>query len=222
MKHLASESEMARKKPSGLTRPREWKAQRRVVKLYCEGEVTERQYFEAVKRLPVVRNGIAVEIRPDVSGSSPLTLVSHAMADLRETEVDERWCVFDIEAKADRPGHHPNLAEAKQLAAANNIRVAVSNPCFELWLALHHVDHTAHLTTTAAIRMRKTLDGSDGKEVDGSKYVGGLQVAAERAAALDRKHRLDGTFFPHDNPSSGVYRLLSAFSVVSLSSQPAS
>ncbi len=79
----------------------------------------------------------------------------------------------------------------------------------------------SHLTTVDAVRLRRKLDESEGKEVDGAKYVGNIQVAAERAAALDRKHHLDGTFFPHDNPSSGVYRLLSALGVVSLSSQAA-
>ena len=33
-------------------------------------------------------------------------------------------------------------------AGANGIRLAISNPCFELWLILHFQDHTAWLDNT--------------------------------------------------------------------------
>ena len=32
---------------------------------------------------------------------------------------------------------HPNIPEAKQMAKANDINLAISNPSFELWLLLH-------------------------------------------------------------------------------------
>jgi hypothetical protein len=50
---------------------------------------------------------------------------------------DEVWCVFDVD-------EHPKLAEARDQANANGIQLAVSNPCFELWLLLHFQEHRAH------------------------------------------------------------------------------
>jgi hypothetical protein len=47
-----------------------------------------------------------------------------------EAEIDEFWCVFDVEW----PRNHPGLLEAVQQAQANGIYLAISNPCFELWL----------------------------------------------------------------------------------------
>jgi hypothetical protein len=34
--------------------------------------------------------------------------------------------------------------------------------------------------------------------------------AVRRAAGLDTRHLRDGTVFPHDNPASGMHRLLAA------------
>ena len=43
---------------------------------------------------------------------------------------DEVWCVHDVD-------DHPRLDEARIMARDNDISLAVSNPCFELWLLLH-------------------------------------------------------------------------------------
>ena len=51
--------------------------------------------------------------------------------------------------------------------ASVDIHVDVSNPCFELWLALHFDDHTAGLDTAAATHLRRILDGTSGKDLDG-------------------------------------------------------
>ena len=91
-----------------------------------------------------------------------------------------------------------------------DVRVAVSNPCFELWLALHFEDHTAWLDTAAATRLRRSHDGSKGKGLDGATYMSRRGDAARRARSLGEAHRRNGTGFPHDNPSSGMYRFLEA------------
>jgi hypothetical protein len=51
---------------------------------------------------------------------------------------DEVWCVFDVD-------EHHYLPEARQQAADNGIHVALSNPCFELWVLLHFRNQTAHI-----------------------------------------------------------------------------
>jgi len=55
----------------------------------------------------------------------------------REKEVNllynSVWCVFDVD-------DHPRVADARQMAADNGIELAISNPCFELWLLLHFRD----------------------------------------------------------------------------------
>ena len=107
-------------------------------------------------------------------------------------------------------GEKTEPAYLKALKREPAVRVAVSNPCFELWLALHFEDQTAWLDTAAATRLRRTLDGASGKDLDGDTYMSRRAAAARRARALDERHRGNDTEFPHDNPSSGMFRFLDA------------
>ena len=123
-----------------------------------------------------------------------------------DAEIDEFWCVFDVEW----PRNHPGLEEAIQQAHANGIELAISNPCFELWLILHFRDHTAWLDNDEARRLRRQLDGSSNKGLLAARYMPFTADAARRAARLAKRHQQDGTAFPHDNPSSGMHRLVAA------------
>ena len=141
----------------------------------------------------------------------PLTLVNAAAEARTRTsreqgEVDEVWCLFDVEW----PRNHPDLPEAKARADRSDVRLAISNPCFELWLALHFEDHTAPLDNRAARNLLRDHDKSSGKGLDGSEYMPRRADAAQRARALTAKHAGDGTEFPNDNPSSGMYLFLEA------------
>jgi hypothetical protein len=98
-----------------------------------------------------------------------------------EAEIDEFWCVFDVEW----PRNHPGLEEAVWQARANSIKLAVSNPCFELWLILHFQDHAAWLDNNQARRLRRQLDGSGDKGLEAAKYMPFTADAARRAAGLD-------------------------------------
>ena len=94
----------------------------------------------------------------------PLTLVKQAVEAKRrsleeEGEVDEFWCVFDVEW----PDNHPGLRPAVDLARAHGIYLAISNPCFEIWLALHLTDHASWCNNDDARRLRRKLDGQDDK-----------------------------------------------------------
>lgn len=203
-----------RARPGGrhaLDRKVEIRNPKKTLVVYCEGIRTEPEYLEALKKLPAVRTAAAVELRIESqeSGSAPLTLVESAVAARRraaqeEGEVDEFWCVFDVEW----PKNHPNLAQATRLASLNNINLAISNPCFELWLILHFKKHTGWLDNNAAKKLRSKCDGGSGKGVKTNLYLPKIQLACERAKQLNTMHAGNGTQFPHDNPSSGMYRLV--------------
>jgi hypothetical protein len=201
-----------------LRRRTETRTPRKTLVLFCEGERSEPDYFEALKREPQVRELAAVDVRidEDSAGSDPLTLVRAAIcarerAQGAEGEIDEFWCVFDVEWKTYRR-NHPTLMEAVRLAHDNDIRLAISNPCFELWLVLHFKTWTRWLNNTDARRERRACDGQADKGVAGALYMPKRSVAAKRAKALDAKHAGDGTPFPDDNPSSGVFRIIESVS----------
>lgn len=188
-------------------------APRRTVLVFCEGTKTEPDYLRALKRERVVREVASVEIRVAGKGSSadPFALVTaavkaHDLSTRGELEVDEIWCLYDVEW----PQNHSHLPEAAELAKRHGIRVAISNPCFELWLVLHFQDQTAWLDTAAATRLRRQHDPRTDKGLDGATYMPRRDAVARRARSLDARHEGNGTGFPNDNPSSGMYRFLDA------------
>lgn len=113
----------------------------------CEGEKTEPFYFRALIREEALR---LVEVVIDDRSGVPKTLVERSIQLTRDAardakregddflRYDDVWCVFDVDS-------HPNLPGAKQQARDNGVHLAISNPCFELWLLLHFQDHTAFI-----------------------------------------------------------------------------
>lgn len=188
------------------------RTENRTFLIYCEGLRTETDYLEALKEQPEIRDGAAVEVRIDYekSGQPPMKLVEAAAdgpgVQDEDDEIDEVWCVFDVEW----PTNHPKLDEALELARSHGIRTAVSNPCFEYWLTLHFEQHLRWLTTAEACALRQSLDQSDGKEVDGAQYMPRRSTARRRARYIERRHENKGTEFPRNNPSSGMHALLAA------------
>lgn len=174
--------------------------------VFTEGRSSEPDYVNALRKLPHVARDVALTVEIFPEHGVPLTLVRHAIDYAGDEEIDQCWCVFDVEW----PLNHPNLHNAVQLAQANGISVAVSNPCFELWLVLHHQDY-AKFTNTGDIESHsRSLDGRRGKSIDPALYMPLRKDASQRAEALALRHERNDCRLPHDNPSSGMYKLVRA------------
>ena len=146
----------------------------------------------------------------DYEGGSPKTLVERAAARKRDSEEEARrardenlryeeiWCVFDID-------EHPKLPDARQQARDNGIELAVSNPCFELWLLLHFREQHAHIECKAVATLLKTYIRSYRKHVPFEVLRDGYSEAVQRAQRLDGHHIDVNTV--GGNPSTNVYQL---------------
>jgi RloB-like protein len=191
--------DLRRRKPIREPRPR--------VLVCCEGEVTEPSYFKGLKRKGQ-NNLLDVEVRP--GGSNPKTLVDFAAGRKKDTEnqarrqrddnlrYDEIWCVFDVDT-------HDHIPDAKQKAAANHIDLAISNPCFELWLLLHFQEQHAHIERRGVqSACRQHMPGYD-KEVPFDEIFPRYQDGVKRAQALEHWQETRGC--AGENPSTGVHRL---------------
>jgi hypothetical protein len=178
----------------------------RTIVVFCEGKNSEPDYVKGIKRLPSVADNTALNVEIHPKQGAPLTLVEMAVERKRDSEVDECWCLFDVEC----PQHHPNLDRAIALANAKGIKLAISNPCFEIWLMLHYNLHTRFVDTQEAERESRRLDGRAGKSIDADVYLPLRKTAARHAAILEKRHTGSGTNFPDDNPSSGMHRFLDA------------
>lgn len=183
----------------------------RTVVVFTEGKETECDYISALMKLPSVANDTALSIDIDPGhGIDPLTLVRHAAERLQSSEVDECWCVFDVEW----PQHHAHLEEARALASQKNVKLAISNPCFELWLILHSQLQSAFIDTGAAQQLCKALDKHQGKSINASEYMPKIPAAVKNAETLQKWHERNGTVFPDDNPSSGMAEFVRAIGAI--------
>ena len=185
------------------------KVQRTRFVIICEGEVTEPRYLKELARRPSVREVATLDIRG--MGREPRRLVEEAR-DVKRAErgqttgATQYWCVFDVEA----PIQHERLFEAIEMAHGNNIHVAVSNPCFELWLLLHYADRERWIDNSNCGKLLRENDHSQRKHLDAAAYMPLLTEAMQRANKLEALHERAGREFPDNNPSSTMNRLLQA------------
>lgn len=100
------------------------------MRILCEGEKTEPNYFEALRR----------ELRlagVKVKGPFPLKELPGEVRRSWSDDFDEVWCVVDVDER-DQEVRRLH-AELKRLRArkGKSVRKAASAPCFEYWLLLH-------------------------------------------------------------------------------------
>lgn len=180
---------------------------RPLILIVCEGTNTEPQYFESCS-LACHNPRVKVHIAPE--HGVPISLVEAAkerMLAARQRSrkekdenlaYDQVWCVFDVD-------DHPRVGEAKEMARANGIHVAVSNPCFELWLLLHFRDNPGPQTRGKIVgKLRKFVPEYE-KDVDYATYANGRPEAEKRAARMDATANADND--AGRNPTTGVFRL---------------
>ena len=106
-----------------------------------EGVLTEPEYLRVFSRIHGDRSVRVVPIRV---GGDPRAVVERAIEESERSKRDKLatrdsvWAMFDRDI-------HQQFDEARDLARGNGIRLAISNPCFELWGILHYQDQNAPL-----------------------------------------------------------------------------
>ena len=192
----------ARNRHRKPARRQPFKEPKRRLLIFCEGEVTEPTYLKGLVR--TIQNA-TVEIEVPRQHGVPLTLVKLAKDRKVAAEklarksgdayikYDETWCVFDID-------EHPNINDARQLANSSDIQLAISNPCFELWLLLHFRDSPGdrHRHDVQKI-LREILPRYD-KSFEFVDLIHGIQDAIERAVRLNGEAEDEGE--PFRNPTT--------------------
>ena len=109
-------------------------AQKQLLLIICEGENTERFYFES---FPVPSKTVIV----DGGRGSKTALVKYALAQKEKLKYEgyKIWCVFDYDVKPDECATQPqDFNNSIAMAQANGMFVAWSNDAFELWFYLHY------------------------------------------------------------------------------------
>jgi len=176
----------------------------------CEGTATEPYYL---KQCIDYYGAGAVHLRILKQTGVPLTLVDLAIQERERLMENYRktpeqysygfvvWAVFDRDI-------HPEYEQAIALAQKNNIMLAVSNPCFELWPYLHLSECGNHLHRhDMQAALAKVLPGYHHEKnpiIDFSRIAKNVDVAEKRASVLERDAE------PFCNPTTGMHRLVRA------------
>lgn len=185
---------------------------RKRILVVCEGEVTEPAYLRAFSN---ARRNSGVEVAIHGPGGDPVTLVDKATelrgvartrADAEHDEnvaYDETWCCFDVDAFG------PRVQTARDTARARGLRLAMSNPCFELWLLLHFRDNPGPQDRHAMQRRyRDEQPLVDDKHIDFEILAPRYEDAYQRAKRLHEAASRDGQ--PNRNATTEVYLLTDA------------
>ena len=180
----------------------------RLFLIACDDRYAPAQYF-GFFRSPRVR--IIVDPTLDTK-SAPQHVLSRLLArqDKEGLEPDdESWLVLDTDHNV-RPGHRATFIQTIQDAKAAGIEVALSCPCFEFWLLLHHVTEgeAAGLSSCSEIQdLIRLKVGSYNKLRLQREH---FRVGSATEAIL-RSERLDATVPGGDipqEPTTRVYKLL--------------
>ena len=170
-----------RKRPlDRRTRPEPYRDARLFV-IATEGEKTEKQYFSLFRN-----RRCQVKIITNTEGrSAPKYIFEQLKKFKKEYQLkgdDELWLMIDVDRWPKR-----ELAAASSQSAQNNFFLAVSNPCFEIWLYLHHASIRKKSISSGEMKqmLRDKLGSYNPSNLDLSRFVEKVDKAISRAKKLD-------------------------------------
>jgi hypothetical protein len=181
------------------TRRQAHRTPRTTVLIFCGAGCTEKDYFAGLRTFIGSRS---IDIVVTERSGSPDQVVGYAAAYGSGRDFEERWCIVDVD-HFEREGGKVSKAVAKGRAAG--INVAVSNPCFEYWLLIHHADKAfpAHVCQDIDQALRKEVPDYDKTCLRFEQFADGVPDAIKRAKKRDPSGTEHGI-----NPSSGVWVLV--------------
>lgn len=158
--------------------------------VFCEGD-TEVVYVEMLRayyRLPVhiIAKKTLLNVTP--------ALVERCKSAYVQTKTDQTFLMYDLDV--------PSMLQ--RLQKVPDATLLCSNPCFELWLILHHTEQKTELSSADCVNRLCSFEKHYKKGVllpaDKQALMANVSLAGRRAKAL--------TAF--NNPSSTVYVLIDA------------
>ena len=174
--------------------------------IVCEGQKTERIYFNRYKER---KSGLLI-ITPNSTVTDPENLVKIALSQIQKYDLDlsngdQVWCVFD----ADR-NTNDNIKKAIALAE-DKVKLCLSNPCFELWYLLHfsYFDNRI-LTSDIKTKIIEHIKDYDKVKDYFDILLSKRSIAIKYAKKLNQNHEATKTelLSMKSNPSTQVFKLV--------------
>jgi hypothetical protein len=181
----------------------------------CDDTYAPLQYFEFFRL-----SRIQVHVVPTTDGTSVASRVLDRLLQFEHEADDELWMLLDTD-HCTKGAHLGEFTNALRRAEDRNVRVALSNPCFEFWLLLHHLDGPDHeqfsMCVEVETRLRVILGEYNKKALRSTHYpLSSVAKACRHAERLDAM--VTGGKIPTAN-TSRVYQLWKAIAHKALPSQ---
>jgi hypothetical protein len=181
----------------------------------CDDTYAPKQYFDFFQ-IPRIQ----VHVVSTEDGTSSAEHVLERLLGYEYDEGDERWLLLDTDHYI-RDGHFASFSAALTKARQHDVNIALSKPCFELWLLLHHIDETAvtNLANAAAVevKLRAVLGEYNKMRLKAAHFP--IETILD---AYERAKRQDATVGGGDRPdgnTSWVYLLWESIISKALPSQ---
>lgn len=161
----------------------------RLLIIATEGRITEKQYFSQFRNRRV--QVIVIPTGED-NKSSPEYVLDRLKHFYQEYELiadDELWLMIDVDRWQDK-----KLSLVTQEAKTNGFKLAISNPCFEIWLLCHYM--LPDITTASCQEITELLtdelkqihcDGYNKVKLNTDDFKPYVKQAVQNAKQLDEK-----------------------------------
>lgn len=159
--------------------------------ILTNGERSERDYLNGLKLQHGRSLGMVTVL---FDNKAPDALVAQAAKLRRENFYNDAWIVCDVDEF--------EIDGAAAISQRQNVAIAWSNPCFEVWLIIHFREGCSPLQNgrDAEVKLKQLLPGYDKSNLNFDHFKPNVRVAVERSMRLGDA--------PTDNPSTSVGALV--------------
>ncbi len=193
-------------KMTKLRRKQGTRVPRKVYVIVCEGEKTERIYFNRYKSR---YSNLKIET-PNSKCTDPKNLAKFARKQIEKKGLNFRngdniWCVFDCDENTNE-----DISQACKIAK-NDVKICLSNPNFEFWFLLHYEFIVTRLERSEVIEKLKKHIPNYSKNTDIFDHLlNERSVAINNAKKLNKLHGKNNIelISVESNPSTQVYRIV--------------
>jgi len=182
----------------------------------CEDENIEPAYFNKLKE--VFSNILTIEGNKK---TNPVNIVKRAIKEkiklINQRKIiphPQTWCVFDVDSNSQE-----KINEALKLAKDNEINIALSNPCIEVWFLCHYAETTKPYKSSkeAFQELQKycsTYNKTIMKNADIDEFLNyvtdkkTIEIALINADKINQPHKNPDKYNISRNPSSNITELI--------------
>jgi hypothetical protein len=201
------------RKPRPLTRDAASLRDDRLFIVACDDTYAPKQYFDFFRLTRV-----QIHVVPTEDGASAAGHVLRRLLEFEHEQDDELWILLDTDHYTE--GHHlPSVVAALAEARRQGVRVALSKPCFEIWLLLHHVEESNVCSLPAARDVDRALRAALGEYNKTNLRPEHYPLPSVLDACM-RAARLDSNVAGGDIPAANTSRVYRLWQSIAASASP--